>query len=422
MNPIPLKFKMHAFLRQPLPLPSRYMRGQWTLHFFLGLGAATCLPAFAASDDVFRPYVGYSLVHEDNVLGVPDGAAPSGEKHADTSRHAETGLIFNKRINQQVLSAKLNFSHITYERLRVLDNDSKDLLANWNWHVGNHIEGNLGTSYVQALTPFVNFHNQERNLRTQQREFFDGAWRLHPSWRLRAGFSHDKLSYDLASQQVGNRNEDTSELGVDYLAPSGSTIGVQLRHTRGDLPNPQQIDSLVVDNSYDQNEIKAKVNWLVTGKTQLQFLGGYVRRKHDFFPARDYSGLNARVIANWQPTGKIGVTLSGWREIGALDDLTASYTLNQGVSVGSTWDMTVKLRLEGQLKHETSDYSGTAAFASLLSADRKDTFRTASLKLIYRPTDHLQLAALLYRKNRDSTLDGLNTPNSGLMLSSRYEF
>src|SRR4051794_36401672 len=120
----------------------------FSLHFFLGLGAATCLPAFAASDDVFRPYVGYSLVREDNVLGVPDGAAPSGEKHADTSRHAEAGLIFNKRVNQQVLSAKLDFSHITYERLGGLDNDSKDLLANWNWHVGNHIEGNLGTSYV----------------------------------------------------------------------------------------------------------------------------------------------------------------------------------------------------------------------------------------------------------------------------------
>jgi exopolysaccharide biosynthesis operon protein EpsL len=422
MSPVQMKSKMPALTRHSLP----FLRWQWTLHF---LGAVTCLPAFAAEDDVFRPYVGYSFAYDNNVLGIPNGANPSGANLSDTSRHAEAGLAFNKRVSQQVLSAKLNVSHVTYERMGQLNNDSKDLLANWNWHVGDRVEGNLGASYVQALSPFVNFNSQdvniqsqERNLRTQRREFFDGSWRLHPSWRLRAGLSRDKLSYDLTTQNAGDRNELTSEFGFDYLVPSGSTVGVQVRHTRGDLPNPQQIDSLVVDNSYDQNEIKAKINWLLTGKTQLQFLGGYVQRKHDFFPARDYSGLNARLIGIWKPTGKIGVTLSGWREIGALDDLTASYTLNQGVSVGSTWDWTSKLRLDGQLKYETSDFSGAAAFTSLLPVDRKDTFSTASLKLTYRPTDHLQLAALLYRKNKDSNIAGNSYPNNGMMLSSRYEF
>jgi len=380
------------------------------------------MPAFAATDDVLRPYVGYSLVYDDNVLGVADGANTTGEKLSDTARHAEAGIIFNKRISQQVLSGHANLDHITYGHFGQLDNNAKDILANWNWHVGNHVDGNLGVSYIQALTPFVNFHSDELNLRTQRREFFDGAWRLHPSWRLRAGVSRDKLNYDLTSQQAGNRTEVASEVGLDYLASSGSTVGVQLRHTRGDLPNPQLIDTVLVDNSYDQNELKAKVSWLLTGKTQLQFLGGYVQRKHDFFPARDFSGVNARVQASWNATAKLNVTAGIWREIGALDDLTASYTLNQGIGVGSTYDMTSKIRFEGQLKHESSDYSGTVALPSLQLADRKDTFDTASVKMIYRPTTHLQLATTAYHKKRDSSLDGNNAANNGVMLSSRYEF
>lgn len=388
----------------------------------LSLGAATCLPALASSpDDVLHPYVGYSVLYEDNVLGSPNGA-PGGATRSDTSHRTEAGLNVKKRVSQQVLSAKVNFSRIKHERLGELDNVAKDLQANWNWHVGEHVEGNLGASYVQAMTPFINFTAQERNLRTQRREFADGAWRLHPSWRLRAGVVRDKLRYDLDSQKTGDRNEASSELGLDYLAAGGSTVGVQLRHARGDLPNPQQIGAQLVDNSYDQNEAKAKVSWLLTGKTQLQFLGGYVQRKHDFFPARDYSGLNARVIANWQPTGKVGVALSSWREIGALDDLTTSYTLNQGLSVGSNWDLTSKVRLDGQLKHETSDFSRSAAFTSLAEADRKDTFRTASLKLTYRPLDHLQLGASVYRKSKVSTIDGNDSANNGVLLNSRYEF
>lgn len=422
---VQMKLKMSVLSRQSIP----FWRRQPMLRFCLGLGVVTCLPAFAVEDQVFRPYVGYSFAYDGNVLGIPNGANPSGADLSDTSRRAEAGLVINKRISQQIFSAKLNVSHVTYDRLRALDNDGKDFLVNWNWHVGDRVEGNLGASYVQGLahyveglTPFVNLNNQERNLRTQRREFFDGSWRLHPSWRVRGGLSRDSLNYDLDTQKAGNRVEDMSEVGLDYLASSGSTIGVQLRHIRGDLPNPQQLDSLVIGNSYDQNEIKAKINWLLTGKTQLQFLGGYVQRKQDSFSQRDYSGLNARLIANWQPTGKIGVTLSGWREIGALEDLTASYTLNQGLSIGSRWNLTSKLWLDGLLKHETSDYSGTTAFSSLLPADRKDIFRTASVKLTYLPTDHLQLAAVAYRKNRDSSINGNSYPDNGVMLSSRYEF
>jgi exopolysaccharide biosynthesis operon protein EpsL len=397
--------------------------GRWSraAHCLLHLGALTSLPALAAPDQVVRPYVGYGVAQDDNVLGAGDGVARPGEAVSSTSRHAEAGLMVDKHISQQVLSAALKFTHITYDQLPELNNDGKDLLVNWNWHVGDHLDGNVGSSYVQALAPFVNFHSRERNLRSERREFADGGWLLHPSWRVRAGISRDTLAYDLDSQQGGNRVENVGELGLDYLAPSGSTIGTQLRHTRGQFPNRQQVDALLVDNSYDQDELKAKINWLITGKTQLQFLGGLVQRKHDVFAARDYRGLNARLTANWQASAKLGVALGAWREIGALDDVTASYTLNQGLSVGSTWDLTDKVRIDGQLKHETSDYSGTAAISSTLP-ERKDTVRRAALKLVYRATPHLQLSAQAYRNDRRSTLAGNSYPTTGLLLNSRYEF
>jgi exopolysaccharide biosynthesis operon protein EpsL len=361
-------------------------------------------------------------LYDDNVLGIPNGANSTGAQLSDTTRVEEAGLIFSKRIDEQVLSGNINVAHNIYERQTELDNDSKNFLANWNWHVGNHVEGNVGVSYVQALTPYVYFHSAELNVRTQRREFFDGSWLLHPSWRLRGGISHNVLGYALTSQQPGDLNEDTAELGIDYLASSGSTIGVQFDHTRGAYPNLQQIDSLLVDNSYNQNEIKAKINWLASGKTQLLFLGGYVQRKYDYFQARDYSGINARLLANWQPTGEIKVTLSGWREIGAVDDLTTSYSLNQGVSIESTWDLTSKLQLDGLLKRESSDYSGASAFTSLLPSDRVDTFLTASLKLNYSVTRNFLLGALIYHKNQDSNIVGASHSNNGAGLSSRYEF
>lgn len=409
-----MKIKMPVLPSQPLP----FLRRQSILHLCLQLGAVSCLPAFAAEGDVFQPYVGYSFAYDENVSGIKDADNPDNRKLSDTSRRAEAGLAVKKRISQQVLSAKLNVAHVTYDEFDTLNNDSKDLLGNWNWHVGDRVEGNLGASYVQELSSVTNSGGVDaRNLRTQRREFFDGSWLLHPSWRVRGGLSRDKLSYDVDA--ADDRNENASELGLDYLARSGSTVGMRLRHTRGDLPNQPS-----GDNNYDQNELKAKVDWLLTGKTQLQFLGGYVQRKYGSDSARDYSGLNARVIANWKPTGQLGVTVSGWREIGAPANLTteygefippvgssSSFTLNQGVSIGSTWDVTSKIRLAALLKHETNDFRGA-------EAGREDTYRTASAKLTYRATNHLQLATLLYR----NSIPGDSTANNGVMLSSRYEF
>ena len=60
--------------------------------------------------------------------------------------------------------------------------------------------------------------------------------------------------------------------------------------------------------------------------------------------------------------------------------------------------------------------------ASLQTIDRKDVFDTASLKLTYRPTAKLQLAVMLYRKDRKSNIEGNNYPNSGITISSRYDF
>jgi exopolysaccharide biosynthesis operon protein EpsL len=382
------------------------------------LGALTSLPALAAPEQVVRPYVGYALTHEDNVLGLGDGADDASAPDSSIARHAGAGVLVDKRISQQALSAALHFTRVRYDKLPELDHDAKDLRVNWNWRVGTHLDGNVGSSYVKSLAPFVNFHGRERNLRAERKHFADGGWLLHPSWRARAGVSRSSLEHELFSQQQGDRVEEMGEFGLDYLARSGSTVGTQLRHTRGNYPNRQQVDSLLVDNSYKQNELKIKVNWLVTRQTQLQFLGGPVQRKHDAFAERDYSGFNSRLNANWQASAKLGVGVGVWREIGALDDITASYTLNQGVNVGTTWNATDKLRVEGQLRHETSDYSGTEVRPS----ERKDRVRRAVVKLAYKATQHLNLGAQAYRNERDSTLAGNSYPGSGLQLSLKYEF
>ncbi|WP_158592191.1 XrtB/PEP-CTERM-associated polysaccharide biosynthesis outer membrane protein EpsL [Noviherbaspirillum sedimenti] len=369
----------------------------------------------AGEGDVVRVHVGISATHEDNILGTSNAAIAAGApKLSDTARRVEAGLIFDKTISQQRLTASLNLDRTSFNRFSNLDYNGRDIRANWNWHAGKHLEGNLGATHVRALTSVqdsltvTGLPSQLPNVRTQDRQYFDASWRLHPSWRLRGGLSHYELDYAQTGPQVANRTVNDGEVGVDYLARSGSSIGLQYRHAEGEF----QFSPL---NDYSQDEIKGRVDWKLTGKTDLLFLAGWVQRDNDLAPANDFSGFNGRVNATWRATGKTTVNASLWREIGALDDQTASYSLNRGISLGAGWEITQQLRLDGYYQHERRDYTPA-------NLARKDRVNYGSLQLSYYPIRKLRIQTAVYRTAQGSDVAANAYRNVGVSLGTRYEF
>ncbi|MGZ5781442.1 MAG: XrtB/PEP-CTERM-associated polysaccharide biosynthesis outer membrane protein EpsL, partial [Burkholderiaceae bacterium] len=294
---------------------------QWIALFSLMAVFIYGTPARATVGDTIQPYLGYSYFYDDNLFRVSD--TNPAQKFSDTYRRAEGGLVFDKYFSRQHFTGSIDVNRTSFSRFSELDNDGKDLAANWNWQTGNDLDGNLRTSYSQSLTPFTDFHGQQLNIRVQRHQSFDAGWRVQPSWRLRGAVGHDTLNYNLDSQSALDNNTNTTELGLDYLAKTNSTVGVQVRRIRGDYPNPQSSGALIIDNSYVQDEYLCKIDWQATGKSRLQMLAGWAERKHKMYPERDAKGPSTRIIADWFPTGKTSLNLTAWRDFGAVDGLTA---------------------------------------------------------------------------------------------------
>ncbi|WP_233212565.1 XrtB/PEP-CTERM-associated polysaccharide biosynthesis outer membrane protein EpsL [Collimonas sp. PA-H2] len=376
--------------------------------------------------DAVTPYAGYSIGYDSNLLRLQNSAAAQamgiGSDLSDTTQRYLFGLAVDKTLSRQHLTANLNVAKVDYNHFDQLNHLDKNLAANWNWHAGDHFEGNIGANYSEGLTPFIDFHLLERNIRTQEKVYADGSWLFHPSWRVRGGLEYSKLKYDLASQQPAANNQNRTELGLDYLAASGSTIGLQLRHTHADFPNPELDNGLLVFNGYNQDEVKAKIDWLLSGKTQLHFLGGWVSRKQDALPVRNFSGVNTRLSADWSPTGKIQLSVAGWREIGAVDDLSTVYSLNHGASLGSTWQYSEKIQLVAQYKYQKRDFGPSSGSGTFGSINQNDVLRDAALSVVYNPT--LRWRVQLSGTRSTQTLR--NAPggfvSNGVMLNTRYAF
>lgn len=374
----------------------------------------------AGSSKVIQPYFNYSFTADDNILRMRDGFVnnpnllpPSKARDdiangnlADVSNRFTGGLLLNKEISRQKLTADLNWVYNKFERFSVMNNDFKNATGNWNWVLGKRLEGNMGVTYNESLMPFI-FFPGTKVVRAEQTQFINGIFNFHPRWRLHSEYLH----YDLDTgknprAQNLDRTEDRFEGGIDYVTPSKNTIGVLFRYIIGDFSRAPSIDTKTgrpFSSDYDQKEVMAKINWLVTEKSRLLVTGGWVERKNADFSQRDFSGFNARGTYTWEATDKLGIAISGWRITGAMNNLTANFAVNTGVSVNPHWQATQKIRFEGDFSYETRNFARFGEiFDPGLPIGRKNTLRNASLKAIYMPHPSLQLSASIYHSDLES--------------------
>lgn len=390
--------------------------------------SVTCPFAYAADPgQVVVPYVQYTYLHDDNLLRLsgPDAARTSlgSPQLSDNVQSRQGGLRIDKMLSRQHFQLDASATKNTFDHFSQFDNDARDLKSDWGWVLGERLSGNLGYVYSRSLTPFQNFRSLEPNIRTMNTKYFNLAWQLHPDWTVRMQASRFGLAYDLQTQQSNNFTQNIAEVGLDYTPRSGSIAGVQVRRTTGNYPFDAVIGTSTVNNSFTQEDYKAKIVWLYSAKTKLQFLGGVTQRERNSAASgSDYRGFNARLIADWAATGKTGFKANLWREIGGVNDIDANFALTTGASLAVTYLPTAKLRVDGLVDYERRNYNGAAIVTGVTPSNRRDTYEKASLSLTYSPTTSLSLMLAVYRENLQSNLNSFSYLSNGISLTSRYEF
>jgi exopolysaccharide biosynthesis operon protein EpsL len=386
------------------------------------LSAFAAIPAGAGPSDALHVYGGVAYGHDDNLLRVPEGQPGFDNQLADSWWTREGGLIFDKTYSRQRITLVGKLSKTSFDHFKQLDYDGKDLQANWAWQLGNHLEGRIGTTYQQVLAPYTDFSSSERNLRKTRTQYAEGAWRFHSAWRARAGYQQDKYTYEAVSNRYNNRTEDAYEFEVDYLPRSGSTVGLVARRVEGKYPYPRPVSPTTFNDSFTQDELKARVKWLATGSTTIDALVGYTRREQPSFGTGKTSGVAGRINAIYQPRGKMTYKASVWRDFAPLESTVVSYTLNKGASIGAQWDATAKITVNADAIIERRNYAARQASAGY--DDLTDSIRTAQLRATWQPRPTIQVQAGLAHQQRsgNATLGSGSFKSNSVTLNANAQF
>jgi exopolysaccharide biosynthesis operon protein EpsL len=397
----------------------RLLSNKKNLVLLLGAAAALPVPAAAAISDTIHPYLSVTRSHDANLFRLDDNSSALLGQRGDDLTQTQYGVLVDMPISRQRLTGQFKQSRVKFAHYKELDYSGKDYLADLEWHIGNHLEGHAGGVYAQTLTSFSDFHSAERNLRVQRREYVDGAWRFHPSYRVRAAASSQKFTYDLPAQRFNNRTEDQADLGFDYLPSSGSRFGLQASQIKAKYPNQRLVGGIAVDDGYTQNELKANVFWMFSATSQFTMLAGWAERKHSFFAERDTSGLNGRASMNWSMLRKLRMQAAVWREFAPVESNLVNNSLNKGASFTTTWDATAKIAVNAAVRREKRDFSTLEG--RITPPDLHDKTRNASLGVTYAPLQSVRLSANLFHEVRSGNAS-TNYRTHGAAVSASIQF
>lgn len=357
----------------------------------LGIWAfSLALPAHALEGDTFRPFVSFSRYYDDNLFRLADNEAITidGRRlvgpQADSYNVFNFGANVNWRIGRQSILARASKSLVSYSTFDSLDYDGSDYMGQWNWQLGNHLDGVVGVTESLSQSSFTDLNTSLaiNNQRTIRNLFTNANWQFHPRWQVGIGLNEIKVINSDSSQLSNNFTEQAQELNLTWRTPKGTSVRTQLRVAEANYPN-QEFG--VVDNGYSQQELNVVTVWPYSGLFRFQGRLGYLIREHNYLSQRDFSGLTGRGSAEYFATGKTLLSLSLYRELGAVSEISSSYRLTSGVSLNASWAMTSKLTLIVGLSDETAEFKGDPGFLSFALPVREDNTQSASLSLSFEP-------------------------------------
>lgn len=356
------------------------------------LGLCMSLGALAGEGDFFRPLVTASYGHDSNIFRFADDAEAASSGIDTKIRGVNyydlgVGFLLDWRQSRQRLQARAVAHRVKYGRYgSLLDYDGEDLLARWDWQLGNRWRGQLDASRSKTLGSFNNTTAGGGNVRTENRANLRATYDIHSNWLTEVRYNH--IAQRLEAQTVSDYDINILTAGAYYRGGTLERLGAELRYHDLRRPNP-------APGIADASELGLGMvaDWTPSGKTRLRGRLGYVNRDEAGTSSQDFSGLEARVDADYAPSGKLLVNGSLYRGVDTTDLLNADYLVRTGASVSAQWSVLPKTRLGAFLTVEEQDYQGVSSAEDLVNMGVNAT---------YTPWAGGDLSVAVQRASRDS--------------------
>jgi len=344
--------------------------------------ALLCAPATlwaqAAAVDLTNPfYVGVTagLSHVSNVYRVPNGAqAPIGAANSDWIYSAGVTGGVDMRLGREHLTADVSAQDNRYARNSELNNVSYTGKVGLDWSTVHDLSGNFSAGGSRALSNnLVGFGTAPiygKNVETSTWASATARVGLVTRWTLEGVVNYNHRTESNAAYAFGDLTQTSYQLGPIWQPSDGLRLGVDLRHTIGNVPyyaqdyDPNENFQIVyVPQHFTRNDIDFTSSWQITGASSLDLRLSEGRQHHDGAAGQNFSGFTGQLGWTWQPTARLSLTTQVARDTGLASSFISFFSTSYASTTQDHLMTTVR-------EYASYQYSGKLSFNASASASR----------------------------------------------------
>ncbi len=355
-------------------------------------------PARAKEGDVLSVGAGVTVTYDDNLLRLPNGVNPAAVGAPTDSRsslvtNGFVRLILDVPISRQRIRADFTINNSHYsDGYSYLDFTGWEGSAQWLYQLGNNWKGDAYYRRTDQPAGFADYRNfRSQNIQTSNAFGINTDYLLTRSWRLSGGANYTQARNSSPSARYSDLDQWWTEAGIKYESSESNYLRATGRYTAGQYPD-RLLPTASTDTEFTQYDLAFDGNWQLSAATRAYGRIAYTNRRFPNSAIRSFNGPTWRVQLDWAPTVKTGVNFLFRREIGATDDITATYVLTQGPRISPYWLISTKVRLDIYYDYVSRDYEGEPVVFSG-APPIEDRYQYAGLGFTWTPTTNWLLRA-----------------------------
>lgn len=383
-----------------------------SIAWFIFLSGWMPLAHAQGSSRPFKLILNAAEAWDSNVFRLPSGApdpqaAQGNSGKSDRFTTLTYGVRFDKSYAQQRFVVDLSNTNVRYDKFTSQNRNAQNAHAQWDWHLSPRISGILSADHTESAVAQEDITLGRRLIKTttdRQRFSVDG-W-LSGGWHLLAGASHSKYENSQVFVATPNSREINQEIGVRYDAASGSSITAMQRRTDGKYPGQNGDLGNFINNKFTVRETELSATWIASARSTLNGRVTWIERSYKGPSQLDFSGLSGELGYSWTPSGRLSINASAQRNLMPYFQLGSSYRADTTYSIGPTWTVSEKVRLNLGVNRLVNDYRGRVL--DLPGPLRRDTTNSARISVSWAAHPVLTLGASAAVSRRRSNFDGFD--------------
>jgi len=373
--------------------------------------------------DTLNFIVGGQVRYDSNLFRLsgsedPEPALGRSQK-SDIIYTTNAGIRIDKPYSLQRFVVEAMVVDNRFKTYDFLDYTAFNYSAAWHWHLTPRITGVLLAEQKQEMNSFAEFRETEKNVQTSNVRLFTVDGDLGGGFHAIGGLLDVRARNSKTFDAVGDYQQDGFEFGGKYIAPSQNWISLLQRETDGEYRGRALDPVAQLDSGFDQSETEANMFWRFTGKSSIDAKLGYVKREHDHFDDRDYSGMVGRLLYRWDITDKTQLNVSVSRNLYSYQEAENSYYIAETFSISPVWEYSPKTTFRARYDYSDREYRGAIVSIPELRDDQLQVFLLAA---DWKATRNIIVTGALQRDKRSSNFEDFDYNATSASINAQFLF